>query len=294
MNKIIPLILLLLTTAACDCSTVEAGNVGVETDWGRVTGTTYGEGLHVLPATYDIHEMSVRLQNLEEADVQCRSKDNVLVEADITVSYALNRNAAPKVFKSLGDGYAETVIMPATRSTVRDEVAKVEALLVAQARGSLEDAITRQLRANVRTTLRNQRLPVDAIQINSVQLRNAGLPRSLTESIESIQRQRNQALEREQAYRTTQQEAARLRVEAEGRNAVALLNAQAEAERMRISGESQAAFNRTLSASLTPGLIELRRIEAQRAIVSNPNAHLVVVGGEGGSGNMPLVIQAPR
>ncbi len=281
-----------LCVAACD--TVQPGFTGVEQDWSHVTGKTYEEGFHFTGPNVDLHQMSIRMQNLEETDISCRSKDNVAVLVDVTVSYTLNRASAAKVFKQLGDDYATSVVMPATRSTVRDAVAGVEALQVAQARGTLEEAIATALRSSVVRTLRSQSLPATAIRIDSVQLRNADLPRSLTDSIESIQRQRNQGLEREQALHTAQQEAARQRAEAEGRNQVALLNATGQAEVMRINGESQARFNRELSSSLTPGLIELRRIEAQRAITANPNAHLVVLGGEGGSGNAPLVIQAPR
>lgn len=290
------LIAMLLCTTACECGTIEAGSTGVETQWGRVTDTTHSEGMFLLGLGGSMHVMSTRMQNLEETDIPCRSKDNVAVLVDVTVSYTLARSSAAKVYKQLGDDYAQTVIMPALRSTVRDSVAGVEALQVAQTRGPLEDAIAVAMRSSITRTLRSQGLPPSAIKLDSVQLRNADLPRSLTDSIESIQRQRNQALEREQALRTAQQEAARQRAEAEGRNAVAILNAEGQARVRQIDGESQAAFNRQLSASLTPGLIELRRIEAQRAIVSNPNAHLVVVGGGdgGGGGNTPLIIQAPR
>jgi regulator of protease activity HflC (stomatin/prohibitin superfamily) len=292
--KNVLILTMLLCTAACE--TIEPGFTGVEIDWSRVTGKTYGEGFHTVGPAVDLHPMSIRMQNLEETDVSCRSKDNVGVLVDVTVSYTLDRASAAKVYKQLGDEYANSVVMPATRSTVRDAVAGVEALQVAQARGTLEEAIATALRSSVARTLRSQRLPATAIRIDSVQLRNADLPRSLTSSIESIQRQENQGRERGAALRTAQQEAARQRAEAEGRNAVAILNAEGQARVRAIDGESQAAFNRQLSASLTPGLIELRRIEAQRAITANPNAHLVVLGGGdgNGSGGSPLVIQAPR
>ena len=272
---------------------VEPGNVGVETDWGRVTGEVQGEGTQLTGPGIDLHEMSVRLQNLEETDIPCRSKDNVSVMVDVTVSYVLNRGAAAKVYKQLGDDYATLLILPATRSTVRDAVAGVEALAVAQSRGGLETAVEAQLRASIAVTLRNQHLPTGALRIDSVQLRNVDLPRTLTESIESIQRQRNQALERAQALATAQQEAERARAEQEGRNRVALLAVQNQADVRRIAGESEAQYNRAVSASMTPTLVELRRIAAQEAIARNPNAQLVVLGGGGGSSQMPIVLQTP-
>lgn len=288
----LPILILALVLGGCQCHTVEPGNAGVETSWGRVTGVVYGEGMKFTSIATDIHEMSVRMQNVEEADIPCRSKDNVSVLVDVTVSFTLSRAAAAKVYKQLGDDYPQLVIIPALRSTVRDAVANIEALVVAQSRSSVEQAVETQMRANVASLLRSQRLPADALRLDSVQLRNTDLPESLTTSIESIQRQRNLALEREQAMRTAQQEAERLRIEAEGRARVALIEAQQQADVRRIAGESEAAYNRLVSASLTPSLVELRRIDAQRAIAANPNAQLVVIGG-GGSGGTPIVLQAP-
>src|SRR5690349_3572433 len=141
MKNTIILITMLLCTTACECGVVEPGFTGVETEWGRVTGKTYGEGRYTAPMGVDVHEMNTRMQNLEEADIPCRSKDNVAVLVDVTVSYTLMRATAHKVYKQLGDEYANNVILPALRSTVRDAVTNVEALQVAQTRGPLEEAI---------------------------------------------------------------------------------------------------------------------------------------------------------
>lgn len=74
------------------------------------------------------------------------------------------------------------------------------------------------------------------------------------------------------------------------------LNAQREATVRQIRGESEAEYNRTVAASLNQNLIELRRIDAQRAISTNPNAQLVVLGGGGGNNNstMPIVLPPMR
>jgi regulator of protease activity HflC (stomatin/prohibitin superfamily) len=293
MNRYTFALVAMLVFSGCSCVSVEAGNAGVETHWGHVTGVVEGEGMKIVGWSTDLHEMSVRLQNLEEENIPCRSHDNVSVLVDVTASYVLVRSSAAKVYKQLGDDYAALVILPALRSTIRDAVASVEALAVAQARSDMEAAAQTQLRAAVAMMLRNQHLPPGAIRIDSVQLRNVDLPASLTSSIESIQRQRNAALERTQALATAQQEAERARAEQEGRNRVALLAAQNQADVRRVAGESEALYNRTVSASMTPTLVELRRIEAQRAIATNPNAQLVVMGG-GGGGSSPIVIQAPR
>lgn len=282
-----------ISLGGCSCETVDPGNVGVVVQLGEVKDVNpYREGLHIVGITTDLHEMSIRLQTLEVDDVPCRSHDNVAIKADVTVQYSLQGRAAPKVFRQLGDDYPNTVLLPAIRSSVRDAVATVDAMVAAQSRESLETAIETSVRTSLKQTLRRQRLPETAIGLEGVQLRNMDLPQSLTDSIESIQRQRNAAMERQMAIETAQQEADRRRIEMEGQNRVALLEAQRQADVRRIAGESEALYNRTVSQSLTPNLVELRRIEASRAIVSNPNAHLVVLGSGGGSGGAPIVLNA--
>lgn len=66
-------ILILVTTLSLvGCySTVEPGNVGVEVERSHVTGTLYGAGTHYVGSLTDIHEMSIRLQNMEEEDIPC-------------------------------------------------------------------------------------------------------------------------------------------------------------------------------------------------------------------------------
>lgn len=240
---------------------------------------------------------ALRLQNMEEEDVPCRSHDNVSIKVDVTVSYTLTRSEAANVYKRLGDDFPTVLLLPAVRSAVRDAVAEHEALTVAQGRSELETRTLANIRASVKATLESQGLAENAIRVNTAQLRNIELPETLTHSIESIQQQRNQGLEREQALHTAQQEAERLRIEAQGRNQVEILNAQREATVRQIRGESEALYNRTVAASLNQNLIELRRIDAQRAISTNPNAQLVVIGNGGGgnSGNtMPIVLPPVR
>lgn len=274
----IVILCMFMSLTACGCETVSPGNVGVELEWNHPTGKVYGEGTHFVGPTVDLHEMTTRLQSSEQDDIVCRSHDNVQVTVDVTVGYTLNRTAATKVFQKLGDEYVDLVVVPALRSSVRDAVASVDALAAAQSRSTIEDRIADGVRRSVAETLHNQGLPTGSIRIDNLQLRNVDLPDTLRNSIESIQRQRNAAAEREQALVTARQEAERARVEAEGHATV-----------QRIQADAQANFNRVLSASLTPGLIELRRIEAQRAVVANPNAHLVVVG----NSSAPVILQAP-
>lgn len=287
-----------LSLGGCSCTQIESGSVGVKSSWGRVDQNhTYPEGMHVTGPGEDLHEMNIRLQAMEIEDVPCRSHDNVSIKVDATVQYSLRAEAAGKVYRKLGDGYADTVVLPAARSAIRDGVATVEALVVAQSREQLETAMLAKVRTSVEATLRRQSLPGVAIEINGIQLRNVELPQSLTASIEAITQQQNRTRQNQMAIETARQEAERRRIEMEGQNAVALLEAQRAADVRRIAGESEASYNRTVSASLTPQLVELRRIEAQRSIATAPNTRLVIMGGGGGGGggggSMPVVLQAP-
>lgn len=77
--------------------------------------------------------------------------------------------------------------------------------------------------------------------------------------------------------------------EAEGKKRIAA--ATAEAESVRIAAEAQANANKLLSESITPTLLELKRLEAQKAAAEKWNGRLptTILGG----GTIPM-IQLPE
>lgn len=277
-------LLLILAVLSFGCSTtVEPGTVGVAVDWGTTQDWTYPEGFHWVGFGVDVYEMNTQLQSYtmgdgegEDRAIQCRTSDNLNVGVDVSVQFSLHEHTAPIVYRKLGTDYTGTVVYPSLRSAVRDAVAEFPAMEAVARRDRLGERMKELMRQLLTETLSSNGVPTYAIRIDNVLLRNVELPQELAESIARVQQQRNAAAERAQAIETARQEAERARIEAEGSARVAQIRAEQAASVRLIEARAESDSNLMVSRSITPQVLELKRIEAQRALLSNDNTRLVI------------------
>ncbi len=280
------------------CHTVEAGNVGVETCWGKVTETTYSEGGPYGTVFCEITDLSTRTQSYTMAgagneaqvngSVQVLTNDQLTVLLDVTVQFHLNPSQAIPVFRALGKTYDDTIVHPLVRTAVRDAASEFRALQLVDERAVLQTRMERLIRERLANTLHGRQISASAIIVDNILLRNIDLPNSLDESIASVQRQRQETERRVQETRSAQQQAATETAAAEGRLAVAQVNARADsealltrtradAEALRVRTEAQASANRVLAATITPEILRLRQIELGAALLSSPQTRTVML-----------------
>lgn len=276
----------------CACTTVEPGHVGVPVEWGEVQDYTYPEGFHMHSWFMDIEQMTFQTQQYtmagrtdDESDntgsITVLSKDQLSITVDVTVQYHLNPKHSGSVYRLLGMNYADTILHPAVRTAIRDAASEFDAVDAVSNRNQMGERMNSLLVERLEANLRSREISPNAIVVDDVLLRNISLPASIQESIARVQQQRQQGEERRQAIETARQEAERARIEAEGRAAVARINASRDAEVRLIAARSEAEANRTVAASLTPPVLRLREIEAQRAILSSDGTRTIVTGGNG-------------
>src|SRR5919109_1957439 len=60
------LVVVLVVFAASSTSCVHTGHVGVVTTFGRVTGRTMGEGIHLVNPVSRVHELDIRTREIKE------------------------------------------------------------------------------------------------------------------------------------------------------------------------------------------------------------------------------------
>lgn len=285
MKNIISLIVCLFVFG---CSyTVEPGNAGVVTDWGEVQDWTYDEGFHWVSPYYDVYEMSTQVKALDfsgDNHISVLSADRLEMGMDLSVQYRLHRGEAPSIFVTYYENNQETytsrVVEPAARGAIRDIISRMDAMETVQQRDQIGPRVQRSIVSHVEEALVAAELSPHAIRIVGVQVRNIRLPERLRESINAIQAAENQALQRTQEIEVARQEAEQARIVAEGVATAATIRAQNEAEVRIIAARSNAEANERIARSLTPQLLELQRIQAQRAILSSDNTTLILGGGQ--------------
>jgi prohibitin 1 len=256
-------------TTGCSCTTVNPGEVGVGVDMSGLQDNLYSPGFHIVSITTTVIPMSLQTQTYEMGgndSIHALTRDQLSVDLEVTINFALSSDHAIAVYTAYSTEYAARIVHPIVRTAVRDAASTFTAADLIDRREDLQNAMEERVRRDLAETLGQRSLDSAAIRIENVLLRNIDLPDVLDASIAAVQQQRMQTQQRQQALETATAEAARLRMEAEGEAAARLIRAQADAD-----------ANRLVAASLTPEVLESRRIDALRATLASPATRTVIV-----------------
>lgn len=119
-------VLIVLFFAFC-VRTVEAGQVGVITRFGEVN-REINSGLAIkLPWPIEhIYKLDTRIQKQEES-ATAATADLQDVRATLALNYSLDRDAAQRVFKTIGPEYRDRVVVPAVQESFKAATAQYTA-----------------------------------------------------------------------------------------------------------------------------------------------------------------------
>ena len=207
--------LLCLVVGGCSLNTVDAGQIGVRTQFGKVTENSVEPGLHfVNPIGGKIIKYDVREQ---KAEIKAPTYTKDMQQADIfvVVTYALNKGEVGIVHQTFGTAYADRVVLPKVTGAIKDVIGNIEAAELVNAREkaakNIFDTATAQItEANVPVT------------ITSLVITNIDYSDVFEKSIEE------KVVAQQNAIRAQTK-----RVEEEARQVVVRANAEAEAMKIR-------------------------------------------------------------
>ena len=239
---------------------VGTGRVGVLTLFGRVTGETLSEGIHVINPLKTVNELSVRSQTVKES-ASTPSSEGLMMSLDTSLIYHLNPDRAAEVFQKLGPRYEDVVVEPTLRSAIREATSShsANALYTGE-----RDAVAKQIFDQL-----TGQLGARGMIVENVLLRDIQLPATLKQSIELKQQAGQEAL------------AMNFRLQKETQ----------EAQRKRIETQGVRDFQQIVAQGITPSLLEWKGIEATETLAKSPNTKVVVVGNP--KNGLPLVLE-PR
>jgi prohibitin 1 len=254
-------LLLVVLGAANSVSCVTTGHVGVITLFGKVTGRTIGEGIHLVNPLSRVHTLDIRTQEIKER-AAVPSKEGLIMGLEASVLYHLQPDRAAEVFQTVGDQYADRLLVPNFRSAMRGVTAANNAsTLYSDARESIARQVLDDLRAAVQPR---------GIVIENVLLRDLQLPDTLKHAIEAKQQAQQDAQRMEFVLQKERQEAERKRVEAQGIK----------------------DFQNIVTEGISDKLLEWKGIEATMELSRSPNAKIVVVGNT--RNGLPLIFSGDK
>jgi prohibitin 1 len=253
------IVLTIITVSATSC--VRTGHVGVVTVFGRVTGRTMPEGIHLVNPLSRVHELDVKTSEIKER-ASVPSKEGLIMGVEASVLYHLQPDRAAEVFQTIGSDYADKLLIPTFRSAIRVVTAANSASsLYSDARESIARHILSDMQAQLQPR---------GIVIENVLLRDLQLPETLKHAIEAKQQAQQEAQRMEFVLQREQQESERKRVEAQGIK----------------------DFQNVVSEGISDKLLEWKGIEATVELARSANAKVVVVGGA--KGGLPLIFSTDR
>lgn len=236
---------------------VGTGHVGVLTLFGRVTGETLGEGIHLINPLKTNNEMSVQTQTLKES-ANVPSSEGLMMALDTSLIYHLNPDRAADVFQHIGADYEEKVVESQLRSAIREATAShtANALYTGE-----REMVAKQIQDKISEDLAKRGITVEAILLRDIQL-----PATLKASIEAKQQAEQEAL------------AMNFRLQKETQ----------EAQRKRIEAAGVRDFQQIVAQGITPSLLEWKGIEATETLAKSGNTKVVVIGNS--KNGLPLIL----
>jgi len=273
---------------------IEAGYVGVEVN---LAGTQRGAAdipvrtgwVFYSPLRTQIIEFPTFVQTVKwtrdlsegrplNEEMGFNSKEGMQIFADVSLSYAIDAAKVPEFYVKYRVNELDRFTHGILRDIVRNSLNEIASTYTVEDIYGLKKA---EFLQRVQDMIQAKVAPVG---VGVQQFGFIGAPRvpdviasSITAKARAIQdaeRARNELA-------MTQAEAAKKIAEAEG---------DAQSQINRAKGEAEA--NRLRQSSLTPQLLELRRLEIQRAMIDKWNGQLPTV--QSGQGTGGLILQMPR
>lgn len=257
VTVVVAILLIVVNSTAC----VQTGHVGVVTLFGRVTGRTMGEGIHLVNPLTRVHQLAIRTQETKE-QASVPSKEGLIMGLEASALYHLDPARAAEVFQKVGDEYANVLLVPNFRSAIRGvTAANTAASLYSDARETIARQILTDLQAQVEPR---------GIVIENVLLRDLQLPDTLKQAIEAKQQAQQEAQRMEFVLQRERQEAERKRVEAQGIK----------------------DFQNIVTEGISDKLLQWKGIEATIELSRSQNSKIVVVGNT--KSGLPLLFSGDK
>src|SRR6202048_2309994 len=144
---------------------VGTGHVGVLTLFGRVTGETLGEGIHLINPLKTNNEMSIQTQTIKES-ANVPSSEGLMMSLDTSLIYHLNPDRSAEVFQKIGADYENVVVEPTLRAAIREATAShtANALYTGE-----REMVAKQIYDQVSASLNQRGLTVENVLLRDIQ-----------------------------------------------------------------------------------------------------------------------------
>lgn len=248
-----------LTTALGAFYTIEDGQVGVVSTWGKYSDSESTAGLHwKLPFVQTVHKEDIKLHTVNYKHtgmaeavndgvgvvsmpaISILDAKNLPIRYELSVQYAPDGNEMSTILRTFGPNYFEKKLNPIIRSSVRDVASGYEAEDAAKKREEIGTQIELAL---------TKEFEVLPFTLSSIQLRHIVLPPTVAQKIREVQEAKQEEQRLVQAEKqeivnkriaiiAAKKAAAEKVIAAEAKATALLKVANAEAKAIKVKGDS--------------------------------------------------------
>lgn len=238
------------------CTVVRPGQVALKQTLGRLAPGRLESGPHLFnPVATRVVKINVQTVELYET-LPLPTKEGLSVEAQITLLYHVDPDAARKIYTQFGTDYQSVMVLSNFLATAREVSSKYYAKeLYAIERKKVEQVMQTEL---------TQHIGAHGFVVDAVLLKDIILPQSMSNAIQDKVNAEQAALQMEFVIAKQKKEAERVFIEAEGvKRAQEIIN-----------------------SSLTERQLRYNQIQMLKSLANSPNSKIIVTDG----GKMPLMI----
>ena len=243
------MLLVILCGTRC-CTVIDSGEIGIEfhkwstseENYGGVEGTCHG-WVFYNPFTTSIFTYPTYIQRKTYDPFNVNARDASIFSMDPTIAYRINPDKACDIFtkyrvgiRELEEGYIRTCIYEAYRTCANQYSS--DSLM--SSRANFESDVRRRLEASL--------------------MAEGFIVEEFTSQITPPQALEQMINEKNMAIQSSLKAENKVK-EAEANAKIKIAEAQGEAEAMRIKADGEAYYNRTISASLSPMIVQEDWIE---------------------------------
>ncbi len=205
-------------------TSVPAGNIGIQDNFGSVSPDTLSSGIHLKLPWTAVHMMSIQTQkymdygSADTASITALSNDGLSTTMGIAVNYHLVPDKAVEIYKNVGEKYPDIVMVNPIHSVPRDLISRYDTktLYSASSQGSADRAkLETELMTGIMQNI-NQLGVKDSIVIEQVSIRNIDFPDVYKNSIANKMKMDTEIQQKELEVKKQEMESNRMRAEAQG------------------------------------------------------------------------------
>lgn len=238
---------------------IDAGNVGVQSLFGKIQSTVLYSGLHVVNPLMEVRQVDVRTQNYTMSGVhdegekggddaiRVLTKDGLEVIIDLSVLYRVRASTVPMLMREIGADYKDKIIRPVSRTKIRDNAVYYDAIeLYSTKRDDFQQRIFRSIESEFSRR---------GLVLENLLVRNITLPETVRRTIES--------------KISAEQEAQKMQF--------VLQKEKQEAERKRVEAQGIADYQRIINEGLSDKQLRYEQIKAYKELANSNNSKVIVM-----------------